>query len=366
MTDRQNAFDLLRLLLAISVLISHGILIGGYTIQDPLSILSKDQTNLAEFGVMGFFTLSGYLITSSFERNKSPTVFIVNRALRILPGFWVCLLITAFFLAPLIFFAREQSLSRWSLTGEGSSVGFFFSNFFLVIKQWSIKDVLIGASYNASLNGSLWTLFPEILCYFFTIVAGISGVFNKNKVLFLILCITTFVFFTININFSKTYGPTILILSPAFKLFASYLAGSLIYVYRDQMILDNKGTIFLFFFTLLLLRFGGYNLISPLLVAMTLINIFQHFSVILRNDISYGIYIYSFPIQQLLYQVFGSRLHVITFISLSLVGSVMLGYLSFILIEKPALGYKKKMASLFENGFSSKKNKETIELNQSL
>lgn len=155
MTDKKNAFDLLRILLAISVLITHGILIGGYKIQDPLSILSKNQTNLADLGVMGFFTLSGYLITASFERTKNVFLFSSHRLLRILPGFWVCLLITAFVLAPLIFIIKERSISDFNFTGKESSINYFFYNFFLKIRQWSIKDVLIYSSYQDSLNGSL-------------------------------------------------------------------------------------------------------------------------------------------------------------------------------------------------------------------
>ena len=138
--------------------------------------------------------------------------------LRILPGFWVCLIITAFVIAPLIFWTKGRSLSDFDFKGEASSISYLLNNFFLKIGQWSIKDVLTYAPYQSSLNGSLWSLFPEMQCYCFTIVAGIFGLFNKNKALYLIIALTTFIFFAINFNFSKSYGPTILILSPALKL----------------------------------------------------------------------------------------------------------------------------------------------------
>ena len=86
MTEKNNAFDLLRIILATFVLISHSLLIGGYRSIDPLAFFSKSQTNLAELGVMGFFALSGYLITSSFERTNSVLKFASHRLLRILPG----------------------------------------------------------------------------------------------------------------------------------------------------------------------------------------------------------------------------------------------------------------------------------------
>ena len=328
--------------MATCVLITHSLLLGGYKLEDPLSFLSKNQTDLAEFGVMGFFTLSGFLITASFERTKNVWVFLSHRLLRILPGFWVCLVITACVLAPLIFLLSGRSVSGFQFTGKESAVSYILNNFLLKVRQWSIKDLLNYASYQESLNGSLWSLFPELQCYCFTVVAGILGLFNKNKILLLIFTITILVFFAINFNFSKSFGPTILILSPALKLYASYFVGSLLYLYRDQLTLDKKGTLFLFLFTLMLLKFGGYTLISPLLIGMLLINIFQLFEVKMKYDVSFGVYIYSFPVQQLLFQIFGNRLNVILFIALSFLMSIAAGFLSYILVERPFINLRKR------------------------
>ena len=165
------------------------------------------------------------------------------------------------------------------------------------------------------------------------------------------------IFFAINSNFSKSYGPTILILSPALKLYASYISGSLIYVFRAQMIMDKKGTIFLFLFTLMLIKFGGYNLFSPLLIAMTLINVFQLFEFRIKYDVSYGIYICSFPVQQLLFQIFGSNLHVLLFIGLSLVIAVAMGFLSYILVEKPCTALRKITDPILKHLFLKTTNK---------
>lgn len=342
MKNRKNAFDLLRILLAVSVLISHSLLIGGYKSPDPLAFLSKNQTNLAEFGVMGFFALSGYLITVSFERAKNILIFASHRLLRILPGFWLCLALTGVVFAPLIYCLNGRPISGFEFFGKEGAVGFISNNFFLKVQQWSIRDVLNYASYKDSLNGSLWSLFPEMQCYCFTLVAGIFGLFDKNKILYLIFTITIFIFFAINFNFSKSFGPTLLILSPALKLYTSYFAGSLLYVFRDKLILDKKGTLFLFFFTLMLIKFGGYNLLSPLLIGMTLINVFQSFKFKIKYDVSYGIYIYSFPVQQLLFQIFGNRLNVLFFVFLSLTVSTAMGLISYILVERPFIKLKRK------------------------
>jgi peptidoglycan/LPS O-acetylase OafA/YrhL len=342
MTDKKNAFDLLRIFLALFVLISHGYLLGGYKVPDPLFIFSKGQTSFGEIGVMGFFALSGYLITASFERAKSILVFASHRVLRIFPAYWVCLLICAFVFAPLIFCINGGHLSDFIFSGNSSSLSFVYENLFLKIRQWGVKNILAYSAYKESLNGNLWSLFPEALCYIFTIAAGYCGLFNKNKALYLILFIIVLCFFAINLNFTENLGSTIMVLRNAFKLYASYTAGSIIYVYRDYLKFDLKGTIFSLLFSLTLIKFGGFNLAAPLLIGIVLINGFQLFRVRFKYDISYGLYIYAFPVQQILFLLIATKLPVIVFNLLSFVITGVLAFLSFILIERPAMRLREK------------------------
>lgn len=315
--------------------------------QDPLSFLSKGQTDLGEFGVMGFFALSGYLITSSFDRTKNIPEFLTHRFFRIFPGFWVCLLFTAFVIAPVIF-CLNRPAAAFPITGQGSALQFVRHNFFLKVDQWNIRDVLIYANYQGSLNGSLWSLYPEMQCYFFTMIAGFSGLFNKNKFLYLIVAVTIFTYFTVILNFSKNFGPTVLSLSPALKLYASYVAGTLVYVFRDQLLFEKRSVVFLVLYGLILVKFGGYHLFSPLLVALVLLNVFQLFEFKLKYDISYGIYIYSFPVQQLLSQIFHNKLNMVVFIFLSLLISGVLGFFSYVFVERTFIKLRVKTDKLFK------------------
>jgi peptidoglycan/LPS O-acetylase OafA/YrhL len=174
MKKRNNAFDLLRVLFCLFVLLSHGFFLGAYG-GDPLATISKGQTYLAEVGLIGFFVLSGYLISSSYERSSNLIQFLSNRVLRIIPGFWVCLIVTSFILAPLIYFTNNHNLDRFTFFGANSSFSFVTSNFFLAIRQPTISNVLNYSASKDSLNGSLWTLFSEFQCYLFTIAAGLLG-----------------------------------------------------------------------------------------------------------------------------------------------------------------------------------------------
>src|SRR5437763_14304960 len=101
--ERHNNFDLLRLLAALSVIFSHAFLLAENSQDhDPLMILTGGQAILGLCGVFMFFTISGYLISQSFEATRSPLVFLVKRALRIFPGLIACLAACVFVIGPLV------------------------------------------------------------------------------------------------------------------------------------------------------------------------------------------------------------------------------------------------------------------------
>jgi hypothetical protein len=91
--ERHNNFDLLRLIAAVSVIFSHAFLLAENSQDhDPLMMLTGGQTVLGVVGVFVSFTISGYLVTQSFDTTGSPLVFLAKRALRVFPGsscaFW--------------------------------------------------------------------------------------------------------------------------------------------------------------------------------------------------------------------------------------------------------------------------------------
>ncbi len=89
-----NSLNFLRLVLALAVVVSHAILLGGFGSHE----LFHRPTSLGMVAVYGFFGISGFLIASSASRNTFGH-YLWQRCLRILPGFWVCLVVTAFGIA---------------------------------------------------------------------------------------------------------------------------------------------------------------------------------------------------------------------------------------------------------------------------
>jgi len=331
------------------VLIQHVGILGGYGNYLDLGLLSKNQTNIGEIGVLGFFCLSGYLISSSFVNSKSILKFSLNRILRIFPGFWVCLVITGFIISPLIYSELNGSLSGFLFTGKGSALDYVLSNFSTHINIWTPNGVIEKAKYSISIDGALWSLFPEIICYGFTIILGYFGLF-KNKKLFLVLYVFMYSIFAMNTLKQGCYGPTFIVLlwSTFKRAYIAYLSGILFYLFEEDFRAEFKELIFAIIFAFTLFKFGGFNLIAPILMTFIFINLFSKFEFHLKYDISYGLYIYHFPIGHLLSSYFSDKsLPPLVFLILLFITTIPIAFLSFILVEKPFMNLKKYYPSKF-------------------
>src|SRR6476619_6940023 len=177
---RANSVGFLRFALASAVVYWHCVQLGGVG-TDPVYELSGHLYYFGALGVDGFFALSGYLIAASYVRLKSLPAFAWHRALRILPGYWVCLLVTAFAL-PLAFGKRpdpgyftHNSLEPTTyvlhpLGGIVVSLGFGeFHNpaddLPLIRGQEYIPGLFEDNPSARMVNGSLWTLRHEVRLY---------------------------------------------------------------------------------------------------------------------------------------------------------------------------------------------------------
>src|ERR1043166_3788954 len=97
---RQNSFTFLRFAFATAVIYSHCCL-GGFN-ADWLVAASSKQTTMGMLAVLGFFAVSGFLLTRSLIENPSLERFVIHRAARLLPAFWTYLLVIVFIATPAI------------------------------------------------------------------------------------------------------------------------------------------------------------------------------------------------------------------------------------------------------------------------
>ena len=338
--DTANAFDAVRCLLAIAVLYSHTFFLGGYG-PEPFYTWAKNQAIIGELAVLGFFGLSGYLVTGSYTRSHGLIAYFRKRVCRIIPGLWFCLLITAFILAPAIFFLRHHSLLGFPwLNGNQSALQFVTGNLAIKFQQTGISGVLDQANYDGSLNGSLWSLWPESLCYVILATLGLAGALDRNRPLLLLGIASLLALHTARTlmpNVGAPLLPTWLVLIDRVPYYLAYFVGAALWVWRHRFQPNWIAALLLLFALVVFSRLGGLRMLAPVFVPVALVLLGQCFVIHLRDDVSYGLYIYGFPVQQLLAATFVTRLPWPAFLGASLVLTFVCAILSWRLVERPFL-----------------------------
>ncbi|MET0861303.1 MAG: acyltransferase family protein, partial [Microbacterium sp.] len=160
LNGRRNSLGILRLILASAVIFCHAWPIGGWG-EDPLAARFEYQENLGGVAVLGFFAISGYLITKSGMTGDALR-FLWHRILRIMPAFWGVLVVCAFVIGPIWWAANGRGLDTYFTSGAGGPLGYLTGNWDLTIRQYGIHDVFgnnpYGAVAGSVMNGSIWTL----------------------------------------------------------------------------------------------------------------------------------------------------------------------------------------------------------------
>ncbi len=310
-SGRRNSLNLLRLVLATTVVLSHSISLGGYGTENFLH-----WSTAGTLAVYGFFGISGFLITQSALHHR-PGRYLWHRFLRIFPAFWVCLIVTALVFGWLGWIHSGHSCGfSCYLKEPNGPLRYIFHNGWLRIDQLSIAGTLRGVPFLPVWNGSLWTLFYEFICYLLIGLLAVVGLLRRSwvvVVLGVLVWMAEFVImavpkFNAHINaFHHSDEAKLVALVPVF------LTGSALYLFRDKV--PDSGWIAIgcvaVFACSILLPIGNgtpaYTLtradaFAPLL-AYPLLWLGAHLPwpwIASRNDYSYGVYIYAFPAGQLL------------------------------------------------------------------
>lgn len=323
---RSNSLNAIRLGLAVLVLVAHAWELGGYGLQTH---------SLGPWAVAGFFCLSGYLITASREHSRSFGEFLWRRALRIWPAFIVVLVVVAFGFAP--FAASRLGAGPWTFS---SAMTYVLHNAGLWIVQPSIPGMLGSAPYPDVWNGSLWTLAYEFACYLvigalFTVVKrGRRWVVGAAWVGASVLSIGAR-------SLDVGIPDKVLTLT---DLLGYFLAGAVLYLWRDRVTVASSMLISACTLVVLLAALDAFPGLAGLPVAYALIVLSIRLPlrrIGARNDVSYGVYIYAFPLQQMLaIALVPAGAPVALFVAFSVILTVPFAWGSWLLIERPALRFK--------------------------
>ena len=304
---KNNCFDVVRLTLAGIVLVSHGCELSGFWDSSDGNFIALQKT-IGSLSVMGFFGISGYLVTASWEKRKSLPGFVGNRLSRIFPAYLMCLVFVAAVIGPALQIGRGMSLKEYPLFEAQGALSYIYINSMLFVKQWSIGTVLDGAPFPGSLNGSTWSIYPELTCYILTAFLGLTGVLGQNKIIPAILAgylVLLNVAFVVDAPGQPggTYpalGPAILMTGKGPGFYLAYLTGSCLWIFRDKYAMDRRSTCFLIGCVVLHVKYGGLKVVAPVILPAMLISVSQSWTMSLKKDISYGVYLYHFPVYQLL------------------------------------------------------------------
>ena len=330
---RTNNFDLLRLVAAWFVLFSHCYPLTGQPVLDPFARHTGIDT-LGGIGVSIFFVLSGYLVTNSLERSSSVFSFARKRAFRIFPALAVLTIYCAYWLGPVL-----TTLPLETYLKHPQTAAYLWN-----ISAWKIQYALPGVFATnplpVAVNGSLWSLPYEISCYFALTFLWLLRVPRRAAVSGAVMTLGFLLYsmplISPEIPHEQYLGLTAVKLGLFFAIGAwfslwrgtvrpSLWLGALLIGISVAMNHSNVQTaVFVFGFSVFVLALGSRRGLLPKLPEK-------------MGDWSYGLYLYGFPVQQVLAMFGLASAGVAVFAMASTTIGLACAGLSWFLVEKPAL-----------------------------
>lgn len=295
-----NNFDFLRLLFASFVIFTHAFALLGHLKSDPFYTLSHRV--LSEVGVCGFFSISGYLIHQSLERSSSWLSFIRKRAIRIFPGLAVAVLFSA-----LVLGLAVTTLPRATYLGQKNTWLYIADNLLLIPRHLTLPGVF-EHNFEPAVNGSLWTLRYEVFFYVLLSLLFRASAAVKKVVLPLLFLLLLTGYILIHYRWISLPDNWFKFLLYIGNLGSYFMGGALLSLYSGW-VQQNKKTLLLLSGIVFVssLCIWQRQLEIPGLIAFPVMVITSglHYTPALQfsrytGDISYGTYIYAYPLQQAL------------------------------------------------------------------
>lgn len=355
-------FDLLRLALALAILMSHSTSVGGThgfvpeAIQAFLHLIGHGQIAVQELGstvahdsngsglhlgrpfavshVPMFFALSGFLVTGSAFRTKRVLPFMALRFFRIFPALCVEILLSAFVIGAVFSTLplHDYYLSPGFYTYFGNIIGF-------------VQMELPGVSFSDgdTVNANLWTLPSEFHCYLALALLIVAGIAFKRAIFTVLFGLVTVVLLIANMFFD--YNATPFILAGDINVYYFYV-GAMFFLWRDRI----PYSVWLFApcvvvtYLLMFLTHAIYIIPAMLTYVTVFIGLtnFPTSRLLQSGDYSYGIYLYGYPISQVLVTTFPALRHNFFGLLFSAVFcTVLFAFLSWHLVEKRFLRLRK-------------------------
>lgn len=329
-SGEDNNFLLIRLVACVFVIIGHSYFLAprecGHCV-DFMLLLTRSWPSHV-LGVQILFLVSGFLVATSYRRHRSFVVFMLLRAVRILPGYFVCILLMG--LAVGLFYTEQP----WrSYLAHVDLHRYLLNNLSLRMFVDNLPDVRFSARQGgATVNGSLWTIPVEVRLYLLVGLAGFVGVLrtccSANLVIAALLAVLVYM-----IEFAG--GGSVAQLSLFFLMGVFFCC--------------NSALIPLSMPTLLVMLVGafiihgqpGFRYYLAFVLSYAVLSFAYAPRVPLPvwlEDYSYGIYLYGYPAQQIVARHYAeSGPYELMMMGLPI--ACIMGLFSWHAIEKPAIRY---------------------------
>ncbi len=357
---RPNNLDFIRFLLATLVLIEHShLLLTGSLATDPLFAFSHGATNTGEVAVNGFFTLSGFLLARSWQGNSTSGVlaFALRRLRRIFPGYAAAALICCMVIGPV--FSAWHGLSWFRKLPPSLIVLRIFLLRRIDGPGFGTLTLFAQSGQPLHLNLSTWTIPIEAGAYALCAALGANRLLTagKRNWVLLLLAVDLVTVATVRLQLTNhvvagmvSLAGELAVPSPLSlewpRLFACFLAGIAFWLFHESI--PRSGVLALFSvlplalsrwlgpLTSVLLPLGGAYLLLYLALPRRPMGL-EKWRDMVGGDYSYGLYLWGWPVGQLLVQYAGGVIHgsATGLFFATLLLAVPIAALSWRLVERP-------------------------------
>jgi peptidoglycan/LPS O-acetylase OafA/YrhL len=345
---RCNNFDFIRLAAALLVILSHCYLLhrprATPIYMEPFRCLTGHDT-FGAFAVRVFFIISGLLIARSYLSDPRPLPYLRKRCLRIVPGLGVCVALCAFVMGPLV-----TNLSFREYLAQPETWRYVRNAVLWPRTEYYLPGVFV-TNPDDTVNGSLWSLPLESFMYVAVVALGISALLRRRYVVLAMVALC----FLVQIApaheaLLRVRGGYWIAKLSEFAYF--FFAGTLALLFKDLIRLDGRLALIALVTTILSfhtpLAYPIYALALPYLVMYAAFVRIPGLNAAARHgDFSYGVYLYGFPLQQLVLY-FHPAVSFTGVFAASAAAAIVAGALSWHGVEKHFLRLKRRTSDHHE------------------
>lgn len=331
-----NNFDFIRLAAALCVVVSHQFALNG--LQEPTLL---NVHTLGGLGVLVFFSVSGYLVSQSWSADPHVLRFAARRLLRIWPGLAAVVLLSTFVWGPLV---SPLPLREYL---QQPQIPDYLRNLMFVMRG-ALPVNFVGNALPFAVNGPLWTIPLELQCYVALVVFGVLGLLRWRWVVLALTAAAALRYGVIEARGDFLARDMGLSLEQHFLLEFGlfFAAGVVLHHFFDGS--ARRRAAFVgggWFFGLIAIQLGRPLLGLLLIVPCTVIGVATASTPVVRSagrfgDLSYGLYIFAFPVQQTIVWLNHGRLPWVPLFLVTLLACVAMALVSWHLVEKRALRLK--------------------------